>query len=385
MLTTAQRAALAHLRTAGRAGRQEALRRLASLGVERADGLVELLREHARVTLNFHPDRIPPADPGVTVAHRLAADARYRGQYETGLSNGSRTAHPGGLRDRWEERLFGGAYARALPHERPKYGALDVMRHADGAAPRFGSCHVRLRPEVNARATFCFGDSHVGPEHTGTIDAFLPVLAALVADARATGRSLGITGADPVAAIRALPHPAPRALGRSLDFYAEAQVHGDVDLVRDAEALVLDPSFRGTPTGELLCGIGVPVEWHAGYVLTPYGRDEDLARFRGPALPGVAARVAAEFTDDGRIDAAVVGRAAAAAVGSPEDWSAYGSQDEVLQYVKQLWHCVVEFGEPARPPDGTAVPRASATAAPAATSRRRCRGPAGAPSWSADR
>ncbi|WP_343245120.1 DUF3626 domain-containing protein, partial [Streptomyces sp. SID14478] len=59
------------------------------------------------MTLNFHPDRLlPSADGRTTVADRLAADGRYRGQYETGLSNGSRSAHPGGLRDGWEEALF---------------------------------------------------------------------------------------------------------------------------------------------------------------------------------------------------------------------------------------------------------------------------------------
>ncbi|MBO1336155.1 DUF3626 domain-containing protein [Streptomyces sp. VRA16 Mangrove soil] len=385
MLTTAQDAALGHLRAAGHTGRADALARLRAHGIDAAaaDALAETLRTHARVTLNFHPDRPLPADHRVTVAHGLAADGRYRGQYETGLSNGSRTAHPGGLRDGWEQTLFGGAYARAAAQERPKYGALDVMRHADGAAPRFGSCHVRLRPEVSARATFCFGDSHLGPADVGTADAFLPVLAGLVADAAADGQSLGVAGADPVAVIRALPHSSPGPLGRSLDFYVEAQVHGDVDLRRDAEALVLDPSFRGTPTGELLGGIGVPVEWHEGYVLDPAGRDAELADFRGPALPSVAARVAERYTDDGLVDAAVVGRAAASAVRSPQTWAAYGTQDEVLQFIKQLWHCVVAFGRPARERSG--APYASASGAPAATWRPRWPGPADAPSSSSGR
>lgn len=349
-LTSAQEAALRHVRAAGSAGRAAALDRLRSHGVppEAADALVGTLRTHARVTLNFHPDRLL-ADGRTTVADRLAADGRYRGQYETGLSNGSRSAHPGGLRDGWEETLFGGAYTGAAAGERPKYGALNLARHPDGAAPRFGSCHVRLRPEVSARASFCFGDSHVGPADLGTCDALLPVLAALVADAAASGQSLAVADADPVAVIRGLPHPAtPRTVARSLDFYVEAQVHGDVDLRRDAEALVLDPSFRATRTAGLLTGLGVPVEWHPGYTLRPEGRDADLADFRGPALPAVTARVAAEFGEDGDVDAAAVGRAAAHAVGSPESWAAYGTPDEVAQYLKQVWHCVVRFG--ASPP-----------------------------------
>ncbi|MFI7012162.1 DUF3626 domain-containing protein [Streptomyces sp. NPDC050145] len=345
-LTRAQDAALRALRATALAGREDAVGRLARCGVDEraAEGLIALVRRHARVTLNFHPDRLL-ADGRTTVAAGLAADGRYRGQYETGLSNGSRTAHPGGLRDDWEHALFGGAYAGAAAVERPKYGALNLARHPEGAAPRFGSCHVRLRPEATERATFCFGDSHVGPADVGTADALHSVLAALLTDAVESGQSLGLSGADPAAEIRALAAPAPpRGPGRSLDFYVEAQVHGDVDLRTDAEALVLDPSFRGTETGELLAGLGLPVEWHAGFVLGPEVPDEELAAFRGEGLVPVAARVRAEFSDGGRIDAACVGRAAASAATSPESWSAYGAPDEVLQYVKQLWHCLVRFG-----------------------------------------
>ncbi|WP_327671580.1 MULTISPECIES: DUF3626 domain-containing protein [unclassified Streptomyces] len=346
-LTAAQTAALRQVRAAGRAGRADALDRLREHGVapDEAEALIAALRAHARITLNFHPDRLLPGTRH-TVADRLAADGRYRGQYETGLSNGSRSAHTGGLRDSWEHALFGGAYRRAAASERPKYGALNVMRHADGAAPRFGSCHVWLRPEVSERATFCFGDSHVGPADIGTLDALHPVLAATVADAVASGQSLGIAGAEPVAEIRALPHGTPRGVGRALDFYVEAQVHGDVHLTRDAEALVLDPSFRGTRTGDLLEGLGLPVEWHPGFVLRPAGREDELAAFRGPALPSVAARVSAHFSDGDGIDAAAIGRAAASAVTDPLDWAAYGDPEEVLQHIKQLWHCVAWFGSP---------------------------------------
>ncbi|WP_425829653.1 DUF3626 domain-containing protein [Streptomyces fractus] len=352
-LTTAQGAALRQVRAAGRAGLAGAHARLRGHGVteDEADALIATLRAHARVTLNFHPDRVPPGTgPRATVAERLTADGVYRSQYETGLSNGSRSAHTGGLRDNWEHALFGGAYQRAAASERPKYGALNLMRHADGGAPRFGACHVQLRQEVGERATFCFGDSHVGPADIGTLDALHPVLAAVVADAAASGQSLGVAGADPVAEIRALPHARPRPPGRSLDFYVEAQVHGDIHLARDAEALVLDPSYRGTRTGRHLEGLGVPVEWHPGFVLHPAGLEDELAAFRGPALPSVAARVSERFADGGGIDAAAIGRAAASAVTSPLDWAAYGDPDEVLQYIKQLWHCVARFGVPADHP-----------------------------------
>ncbi|TML11954.1 MAG: DUF3626 domain-containing protein [Actinobacteria bacterium] len=49
-----------------------------------------------RVTLNFHPDRI--AASAVTVSAGLLEEGRYRSQWVTGISNGSRSAVPGGER-----------------------------------------------------------------------------------------------------------------------------------------------------------------------------------------------------------------------------------------------------------------------------------------------
>ena len=66
-----------------------------------------------RITVSFHPDRLL-AD-GRTVAEHLVTDGRYRSQFETGISNGGLTAHPGGDRERWEQRMFAGAYPPARP------------------------------------------------------------------------------------------------------------------------------------------------------------------------------------------------------------------------------------------------------------------------------
>ena len=59
-------------------------------------------------------------------------------------------------------------YDDAPPAERPKYGALDHRRRPNGAAPRFGSAHLRLAPAVLDRTTFCFPDSVFEPTAFGT-------------------------------------------------------------------------------------------------------------------------------------------------------------------------------------------------------------------------
>lgn len=357
-LTPAQRAAIGHVRAVASRYRLAALasihRALAGSGVtHRPERLIAAVGRRGRLTLNFHPDRLL-AD-GRTVAAALDAEGVYRSQFETGISNGGLTAFPGGDRDRWEESLFGGAYQApgVLPADRPKYGGLNLLDHPDGACPRFGSCHLRLRPEVLARATFCFGDSHLGPRDLGTVDVFEPVLAALLAATDGTGISLGVPG-DVVTLVRSLLRRredvagAPGAAGRALDDYIEAQIHGELSLARDVEAIVVDPSFHGTEAGATLDTIarrhGVALHWHAGFELPVDRVDPD---FRGPAIPLLAARVHAEFARPGEpIDAALIGRAAASVVTEPSRWADRGPTEVTLQHLKQLWHVLVRFGAP---------------------------------------
>ncbi|WP_343906926.1 DUF3626 domain-containing protein [Nocardioides aquiterrae] len=260
-----------------------------------------------RVTLNFHPDRLSAGD---TVLERLARDGVYRSQFETGTSNGGLTAHPGGARWRWEQRIFGHAYDDAPAAERPKYGALNHRRRCIGAAPRFGSAQLRLTEAVLARSTFCFPDSVFQPSAMATAARF--DLFPLVEQFDARELSDGVEATE----------------GGLLDDYIEAHVHGTVDLAVDVEAVVLDPCFRGTPIEDQAGSLGVLLEWHEGRLLPV----ETLAahpQFRGPHIVEVGRRVAR----DGVLDAAIIGRAA-------------GAGDEDPQDLKKVWHHVARFGSP---------------------------------------
>jgi hypothetical protein len=79
----------------------------------------------------------------------------YLSQFETGVSNGGLTAHPGGDRFVWEQRMFASVYDTLHPETRPKYGALNLYGDPHGAAPRFGACYFRIRREALDRTTFC--------------------------------------------------------------------------------------------------------------------------------------------------------------------------------------------------------------------------------------
>ncbi|USQ78530.1 DUF3626 domain-containing protein [Ornithinimicrobium faecis] len=269
----------------------------------RADG--PPLDRALRITIHFHPGRVTN---GRTVLEHLVTDRSYRTQFETGTSNGGLTAHPGGDRWRWEHRMFAGTYDEAPAAARPRYGALNHRRRRVGAAPRFGSAHLRLTAPVLGRATFCFPDSVFEPTALATADRF--GLWPLVEEFERLQRD----------------DRRERAEGGLLDDYVEAHVHGGLDLDTDVEALVLDPAHRGTELERTADRLGVAVEWHGGFRV----HVDTLAQhphFRGPEVVGLAHQVA----QDGWLDPVILDRA-----------RGQGRHDP--QQLKLLWHCVARFG-----------------------------------------
>lgn len=198
--------------------------------------------------------------------------------------------------------MFAGAYDDAPASDRPVYGSLNHRRRPEGGSLRFGSSHLRLRPEVLARSSFCFPDSVYEPDLVGTV----------------WGLELG-----PV--VDAAAHS-----DDPLDDYVEAQVHGPVELARDVEALVLDVCYRGTAVEQVARRLPCALEWHSGRRLAV----TELQRhpgYRGPEVVAVGTQVA----DGGWLDARVVGDAARTGQHDPQD-------------LKRLWHCVARFGSAAR-------------------------------------
>ncbi|MDF2694336.1 MAG: hypothetical protein K0S65_2719, partial [Labilithrix sp.] len=177
---------------------------------------------------------------------------------------------------------------------------------------------------------------------------FDAVLAAWLETVDADGAALGITGLDVptllarLATTESLRNSATvRRPGRALDEYIEAQVHGRVDLARDVEALVIDPAFDGTPTGEHLAAVasryGIALHRHAGFVLRP---SEVPSDFRGPRMAPLAERI----SDGAELDAVTLGRAAQSLIREPTKWLDWGNAAETWQHIKQLWHVLVRYG-----------------------------------------
>jgi hypothetical protein len=248
-----------------------------------------------RITVNFHPDRMAAGQP---ILRALAADGSYLSQFVTGTSNGGLTAHPGGDRWRWEHTMFGGAYDQAPGRLRPVYGALNFRAKVIGAAPRFGSAHLRLTAATLARATFCYPDS------------FLEPTAFAVAERMSL---IDLANADQQ---------------DDLDDYIEAHVHGGVRLDRDVEALVLDPDYRHTEVETAARQLPCPLEWHSGFRL-PVAELRRHPDYRGREYVDLGTTLAR----DGYLTPRLIGDAARR-----------GGHDQ--QDLKRVWHYLARFGAP---------------------------------------
>ncbi|WP_018755431.1 DUF3626 domain-containing protein [Paenibacillus terrigena] len=358
-LSPAQYAALAYVtdyarnRTEGARHTIHDILQMSNIGLDTFEDAVAKIKSHARIAMHFHPDRLDPTDK--SVAEALLEQGVYKSQFETLLSSGSVSAYPGGQRDLWEDRLFGGAYQQegTTKSERPKYGALDLMRHPDGPAPRFGSCYFLLSPKVSYRSTYTYMDSHQNPVQKGTYAAFDDMMAALLEEIFLRDSALGEANLRPqklvdhlrVNLLNAFLDPSEMEPKRNLNHYIEAQVHGDIRLENDVEILIADPAFQGMPIGRILEQLcvqySIDLYWHGGFALSV---DEVSSNFRGPAMPSLAARIA----HHGYIDASMIGSAAKHLRQDPAAWRDRGTHAEVLQELKLLWHVLVRYGKPLR-------------------------------------
>ncbi len=300
---------------------------------------------HRPVTINFHPDRL--ANNGKSIMESLIEQGQYHGQFRTGTTNGGKTAFIGGNRFLWEQRLFHNAYPQ-LSLDRPKYGALNILRYIDGASARFGSCYIVLKKEIIDRVTFSYGDSSTNPTTLCTKDTFVCVLGELLKDVQNSGKLLNQVVSSEGEALAVLLDKCSdlKAIGRNLDYCIEAHIHGDISLGDDVDCIYMDESFRKTiffQQADKLCRqYGTNLKW------IPERRinvDDIGELFRGPMIPVIAKRIDALFGDGrGVLNAALLGQASRDSELHPERWNEFRSEAGVFQYIKQLWHTIAYFG-----------------------------------------
>lgn len=107
------------------------------------------------VTINFSPQlMVRKRSKGLIPMHKLLAD-----DDSPALKNLFETNNGGGTTDKkyrkqWEENLYGEDMAESSFSERPKYGAINIPGHTNGAASQYGeSCFVLNKDNLKDRIT----------------------------------------------------------------------------------------------------------------------------------------------------------------------------------------------------------------------------------------
>jgi len=220
------------------------LRRARGIGISDAEiwSALTWIRDLAPILLMLDLDTLGPL---------LENDTHYRNQFETKTSNGLLCLE---TRRQWERTLFGGAYDKARPKERPKYGVFDVMNDHRGVvtARQYGDSYMTLK-NVRLRCTFA-------PEDSGGICASR--LAVLDAYAFVLGEYSDNELQEVVRVANAKEDSEDR-IGDSEQLdgsnYKEVQIHGDIDLSQHVSRLVVHPRHRvdGLPEERIrgLCAI----------------------------------------------------------------------------------------------------------------------------------
>ena len=148
------------------------------------------------------------------------------------------------------------SHQEAEPHERPKYGVLNIYNSQTGvhAAVQYGKSYFELTYATRFRATFTPKDScAVKSDSVGTVEAYANVMlwwkkeetlhvvevarrAVALAWWKDGGRDAGDRGSE-----RREVHPPPEKAGHD---FKELQIHGPVELGKDVARLVVHPSYR---------------------------------------------------------------------------------------------------------------------------------------------
>lgn len=226
-----QQKAVRHIRTLSKENHERALpevqRKVAKLGYSDEDlwHCLSWIRELAPVIVHINLDKI---------GKFLESDDHYRNQFETAQSGGLMNTE---VRKKWEKDLFGNTYANAKAFDRPKYGVQNIWNDYRGVlgAKQYGDSYLLLK-DVRLRCTFAPEDSaNLPARRLSVLDFYAHVLNEYsdkeLEETLKVCKGGGTLGDS-------------EAVVEKWGKYKEAQIHGEVDLTKHCERLVVNERHR---------------------------------------------------------------------------------------------------------------------------------------------
>ncbi|CAL1163964.1 unnamed protein product [Cladocopium goreaui] len=232
MMRPCQQAAIRHIRHLAQENHERALpklqERVKKLGYTDTDLWMVLswIRELAPIIVHINLDK---------VGKFFLEDSHYRNQFETNTSGGLLKTS---AREKWERGLFGTAYDGANAFERPKYGVQNIWNDHRGVmgAKQYGDSYIILK-DVRLRCTLSPQDSaNLPARRLAVLDYYAHVL-------------LEYSDKELKETIR-VAEKGDEKVGNSEQviekwgMYKEAQLHGEIDLDKHVDSLVVHERHR---------------------------------------------------------------------------------------------------------------------------------------------
>ena len=163
------------------------------------------------------------------ILEHLCNDIYYRNQFQVSMSGGILSY---ALRIEWEKNLFNNAYGDVDGFYRVKYGPLNFTNDPNGVKScyPYGNSYLLLNNNVKQRTTFCYGDSGGFITGIATFRHFYHII-----------NNLDDNG---LKNLNLLANGETTSVDSNYGFYIECQYHGDINLERDVDAIVVNQEHK---------------------------------------------------------------------------------------------------------------------------------------------
>eukprot|EP00933_Yihiella_yeosuensis_P047204 TRINITY_DN42925_c0_g1_i1.p1 TRINITY_DN42925_c0_g1~~TRINITY_DN42925_c0_g1_i1.p1 ORF type:complete len:581 (-),score=134.57 TRINITY_DN42925_c0_g1_i1:196-1938(-) len=231
-LDECQKAAVRHIRALAQENHERALpdlqKRFTKLGYTDAHLWMCLawIRELAPLIVHINLDKI---------GQFLVDDTHYRNQFETNTSGGLLKTS---AREKWERSLFGTSYDNATAFQRPKYGVQSIWNDPRGVmgAKQYGDSYFVLK-DVRLRCTLSPQDSaNLPARRLSVLDFYAHVFAEYSDKEIIETIRVADKGAEKVGD--------SASVIESWGKYKECQIHGEIDLKKHVDRLVVNERHR---------------------------------------------------------------------------------------------------------------------------------------------
>lgn len=182
---------------------------------------MEYMKSVAPPVVHFHPKRI---------IQFMLNDTHYRNLFEIGAGSGSNDKN---ARAGWEKACFLSLYEGAVPFEKPKYGALNILNNPKGVtiASNYGDSYFVLKDHVRIRTTIATGDTS-GSRILGVLSYCAHVM-------------VDFNDYELKSIANIVTNKIPYADYSGSKSYKEIQIHGELSFSKDIEKVVIDSKHKG--------------------------------------------------------------------------------------------------------------------------------------------